>query len=79
MTGASARQRLVLAAIRRHQAAKGFAPTIRELCTELEISSTNGVAEHLRLLERKGLVSRVKYRSRTLQITNAGRREIEHG
>ena len=35
------------------------APTVRELCVLTGIASTNGVAEHLRSLERKGYLERV--------------------
>lgn len=77
MNGPSPRQLVVLRAIRDHQKAKGFAPTIRELGDQLGIKSTNGVHEHLRLLIRKGLLTREKQRSRTLLLTTAGQREIQ--
>ncbi len=79
MTGPTQRQLLVLRTISAHQVSKGFAITIRELSIALKCSSTNGVVDHLKALERKGLVSREKQRARTLQLTTAGRREIEHG
>ena len=72
----SARQLQVLRAIRRHHQAKGFPISIRELGDVLGIRSTNGVADHLEALERKGLVTRERNRARTLQITTAGHREI---
>lgn len=79
MTAPTLRQLQVLRLIRTHQDTKGFPISIREIGDELGIASTNAVADHLRALLRKGLVSREKRRSRTLQLTTAGRREIKHG
>jgi repressor LexA len=66
----------VLREIRRHHQAKGFPISIRELAEVMGIRSTNGVADHLRALERKGLITREHQRSRTVLLTNAGRREL---
>ncbi len=79
MNPPSARQLQVLRAIRRHHQVNGFPISIRELGDALGIRSTNGVNDHLRALQKKGLISRVQKRSRTLQLTNAGQREIHHG
>lgn len=79
MNPPSPRQLQVLREIRKHHQAKGFPISIRELATSLGIRSTNGVNDHLVALEKKGLVRREKQRSRTLQLTNAGQREIKHG
>ncbi len=69
----------MMRAIRAHQARKGFPISIRELCDELGIRSTNGVSDHLAALVKKGFVTRERQRSRTLQLTTAGQREIHHG
>lgn len=37
---------------------EGRPPTLREICEATGITSTNGVSEHLRNLERKGLLRR---------------------
>lgn len=79
MNGPSPRQLDVMRAIRQHQSTKGFPITIRELCNHLQVTSTNTVADHLRLLERKGFITREKQRSRTLQLTTAGQREVANG
>ena len=79
MNPPTARQLEVLRAIADHHRRKGFPISIRELGTELNIRSTNSVSDHLKALIRKGLVQRERMRSRSLTITNAGRREIEHG
>lgn len=49
-------------------------PSIRELCDVLGLSSTNGVAEHLRQLEAKGLITRAAQRARSVRPTPAGER-----
>ncbi len=79
MNAPSPRQLEVLREISEHQKSKGYPITIRELCDVMEIRSTNGIAQHITLLEKKGLVRREPRRSRTLQLTNAGTREIAEG
>ncbi len=50
----------------------GFPPTIREVGEHFSISSTNGVSDHLRALERKGYLSRNARRSRSLVPSSIG-------
>lgn len=50
----------------------GFAPTIRELCVQLKISSTNGMKDHLKALKRKDMVAWSPRKARTLSITPRG-------
>ncbi len=65
------RQTDVLRAIHRYTHAYGYAPSIRELGDLLGIHSTNGVADHLRLLVAKGLLLRgPKNTARSLRLTN---------
>jgi|LauGreDrversion4_2_1035121.scaffolds.fasta_scaffold191702_2 repressor LexA len=52
------RQRQVLDFITDHICEHGFAPSIREICTAMEIKSTNGVSEHIETLCRKGYLVR---------------------
>lgn len=51
------RQRDVLDAARRLEGARGYAPSVRELARELELSAPT-VQQHLGALERKGFVRR---------------------
>lgn len=73
------RQIEVLNVIQRHQVARGFPPTIRELGTELGINSTNGVQCHLLLLAKKGLIERIRGSARTLKLTATGRKYVAKG
>ena len=43
-------------------------PTIRELGAHLGITSTNGISDHLRALDRKGYLTRVKGHSRGMLV-----------
>jgi repressor LexA len=52
------RQREILDFVESFIAAKGFAPSIREICDRFEISSTRGVHRHLETLEKKGYLKR---------------------
>jgi len=63
------RQREVLEFIDNYSKDHGFQPTIRELADGLGISTTNGVACHLKPLRKRGFVNWVDGQSRTLHIT----------
>ena len=52
------RQKQVLSLIRRHLAAEGAPPTIRELMEGLKLKSLRGVTIHLDALVRKGVIRR---------------------
>lgn len=63
----TARQREVLDTIRSFMIEKRFAPSIRELCKLLGISSLRGVTIHLDALERKGWIERERT-SRSIRV-----------
>ena len=56
-------------AVQKHIARNGYSPTIRELCVQTRIKSTNGVKCHLNALRRKGLVDWVDGKTRTIRPT----------
>lgn len=70
--GLTFRQFEVLEVIAESVETNGFPPTIREIGDALDISSTNGVNDHLKALERKGCVTRAEMRGRTLRVTPTG-------
>lgn len=45
-----------------------YQPTIREMCERFNLTSTNGMAEHLRALEHKGYITVTKHSSRAIHI-----------
>lgn len=63
------RQCVVLDYIRACVDANGYPPTLREIGRHMGISSTNGVNDHLRALEKKGYLTRQDMKSRTLRPT----------
>ncbi|MDH3445927.1 MAG: transcriptional repressor LexA [Deltaproteobacteria bacterium] len=48
---------------------KGYAPSIPEIGARFKIASTNGVADHLKALEKKGYIRRVG--KRAIEMLNA--------
>ncbi|HOX45797.1 MAG TPA: transcriptional repressor LexA [Myxococcota bacterium] len=52
------RQRKLLEFIEAHLEEHGYPPSIREMAEAMGIHSTNGVNDHLKALERKGLIAR---------------------
>ena len=63
----TARQLKVHHAVEKHIARNGYSPTIRELCVQTRIKSTNGVKCHLDALRRKGLVTWIQGKTRTIR------------
>lgn len=47
-----------------------FPPTFREIGSHFGFKSTNSISCHFNALERKGLIKRNEYGSRTLQLTD---------
>jgi repressor LexA len=48
---------------------KGYAPSITEIGSRFKIASTNGVADHLKALEKKGYIRRMG--KRAIEMVNA--------
>lgn len=63
------RQRELLDLVIEHSRLCG--PTVRELCAAAKINSPNGVACHLKALERKGYVRRLPGKARGLEVIHA--------
>ena len=49
-------------------AEEGYTPTLREIGEYFNIKSTFGVARHLNALEKKGLIKRIKNKSRRIEL-----------
>lgn len=62
------RQLQIVEFIRESVRAHGYPPTIREICRRFGISSTNGVANHLAALERKGVLVRAAGAHRGIRL-----------
>lgn len=74
----TARQLEVLHAIRRYTEAVGYPPTRRELATAIGLKNpqTQAVADHLRALQRRGLVTWERGKARTLRLTAEGEQAV---
>jgi repressor LexA len=72
----SPRQRDVLSYIEVTLAQRGFPPTYREIGDALGIASTNGVADHVKALVRKGFIHKDEVgAARNLRLTEKARPE----
>jgi repressor LexA len=70
------RQLEVLRFIAKEIDERGYPPTIREIGEALDITSTNGVNDHLKALERKGYLQRDPVKSRAVIPTAHARRAL---
>ncbi|MBQ6622780.1 MAG: transcriptional repressor LexA [Mogibacterium sp.] len=62
------RQSRILEYMKRTVAEKGFPPTVREICTALNIKSTSTVHSDLKVLEQKGLIKKDPSKPRALLV-----------
>ncbi len=65
----TARQKEIYDFVLRIIREKGYAPSIAEIGARFKIASTNGVADHLKALEKKGYIRRVG--KRAIEVINA--------
>jgi repressor LexA len=66
--GLTRRQEQVLEFIRESVRIDGYPPTVREICTALDLSSPSTVHAHLANLERLGLIKRDPTKPRALDV-----------
>ena len=62
------KQEEILTEIKKFMASKGYAPTIRELCTLCNLSSTATMFVHLKNLTTKGYISQTENKFRTIEL-----------
>jgi repressor LexA len=67
----------VLEIISDSRAGHGYSPTMREIASQMGVSSVATVAEHISALEAKGLLHRRPDRARSLLLTSRGRAVLE--
>ena len=70
------RQKMVLKFIAEVIRDRGYPPSITEIGEHFGISSTNGVFDHLKVLERKGFICRESNRARSIRLTDAAIRML---
>ena len=79
----SAKQQEILEYIKSQLLAKGYPPSVREICEAVHLKSTSSVHSHLETLEKNGYIRRdptrqdyaVKYIRPALEIGRASCRE----
>jgi repressor LexA len=69
------RQRQILDFIRVHRGERGIAPSRAEIQAHFGFASPNAVADHLKALEKKGVLQREANTARSLVLTGTGARE----
>lgn len=62
-----------------HISSEGYAPTIREIAAAVGLKSSSTVQGHVDRLEKDGLITRRKDASRTIQIVDSQRKDVNHG
>ena len=76
----SPKQNEILEYIKSYILEKGYPPSVREICTAVNLRSTSSVHSHLGTLEKNGYIRRDSTKSRTIEIVddqfNLSRREV---
>ncbi|MBV9851763.1 MAG: transcriptional repressor LexA [Armatimonadetes bacterium] len=67
----STRQRQILHYIQQHVEAHGYPPTVREIGTAVNLSSSSTVHAHLKALEEQGLIQRDAVLTRAIKVVSA--------
>ena len=68
--GLTRKQRAVLECIQQCIEEKGYAPTVRDICKVLNLSSPSTVHVHLKSLEEKGYIKRDALKSRSITLVD---------
>ena len=64
----TSQQEKMLDKIKQYMVKRGYAPTVRELCQEMNLSSTATVQVHLNNLEKKGYLKKEDGKNRTIEL-----------
>src|SRR5690554_5955874 len=74
------KQSEILEFIKEHLLEKGYPPSVREMCSAVNLKSTSSVHSHLETLEKNGYIKRDPSKPRAIEIVddefNLSRREI---
>ena len=74
----TSQQEKLLDKIKQYVVSHGFAPTVRELCKEMDLSSTATVQVHLNNLEKKGYIRKEDSKNRTIEILVKNEYEVNN-
>ena len=73
----TSRQAEIYEYIKKYSKENRMPPTVREIGTHFEISSTNGVRSILAALIKKGYINRSPRLSRGIEIVNSGKEKLD--
>lgn len=68
VNGLNKRERNILKYIQKEMSLKGYAPSVREICKAVNLSSTATVQGYLNKLEEKGFIKKENQKGRTLRL-----------
>src|SRR5438477_11605542 len=68
MNGLTQRQSQIYSFLQEFQRHEGVIPTLQEICKHFRFKSVTAAREHLRLIERKGLLHRSPGRPRAIKL-----------
>lgn len=74
----TSQQEKLLDKIKQYIVNRGYAPTVRELCKEMDLSSTATVQVHLNNLEKKGYIRKEESKNRTIELLVENEYEIKN-
>lgn len=69
-TDLSDKQQMILNYLKKETIAKGYPPSVREICEAVGLKSTSTVHGHLERLEKKGLIRRDPTKPRAIEIVD---------
>ncbi|NLM13338.1 MAG: transcriptional repressor LexA [Epulopiscium sp.] len=72
------KQREILEYLKKEIKAKGYPPSVREICDAVNLKSTSTVHGHLNRLEKKGMIRRDPTKPRAIEILEDSFYEIRH-
>ena len=64
------KQKMILEFIKEQQIAKGYPPSVREICSAVSLNSTSTVHSHLNKLEKLGYIKRDPSKPRAIEVLN---------
>ena len=68
----TAKQQVIYDFVRKEIKRNGYAPSVREICDGVGLSSTSTVHAHLETLRKKGYINRFPSKNRTIEILEEG-------
>ena len=70
------KQQQILDYIKEQIVQKGFPPSVRDICSAVNLRSTSSVHSHLEKLEKNGYIKRDKAKSRSIEIVDDDFNEV---